>query len=282
MDRGVVISPYFTFDGESLHFPGLVGIEPTNLKHYLLYWDKVEFPNNNMIHIGDAPEFEFLYQENVLQRTNVNLSGFSGNMGYAYLIAQAEAVRKLNNREPGKWTFAQNSNQLVLPQNMSNKTESVEFELYNILPSPGDDVSYEDLLNFKEKRKSELAAFRTCMDNIYLDITKSGDIPRAKNVALENLEKSISDLTVVANESWSSKFLSGFKVEINLPNIIDNSVKGVGIAAMSSLPITLGAAAGAVASVMKFDFSTAPKVSETQGLSSDFAYISSVNRELKS
>lgn len=282
MDRGVVVSPYFTFDGKSLHFPGLVGIESTNLKHYLLYWDKVEFPNNNMIHIGDAPEFEFLYQENVLQRTSVNISGYSGNIGDAYLIAQAVAVRELNDREPGKWTLAQNCTQLVLPQNMSSQTEAVEFELYNILPSPGDDVSYEDLLNFKEKRKNELASFRSCMDDIYLEITNSGDIPRAKNVAITNLENSISDLTVVANESWSSKFLSGFKVEISIPNIIDNSVKGVGIAAMTSLPISLGAAAGAVASVIKFDFSTAPRVSGTQDICSDFAYISSVNRELKS
>ena len=111
MDRGVVVSPYFTFDGKLLHFPGLVGIEPTNLKHYLLYWDKVEFPNNNMFHIGDAPEFDFLYQENVLQRTNVNINGFSGNMGDVYLIAQATAVKELNDRESGKWTLAQNTNQ---------------------------------------------------------------------------------------------------------------------------------------------------------------------------
>ena len=120
------------------------------------------------------------------------------------------------------------------------------------------------------------------MDDIYIDITKSNDIPRSKNVALTKLEKSISNLNVVASESWSSKFLSGFKVDISIPNVIDNSVKGAGLAAMSSLPITLGAAAGAVASVMKFDFSTAPRVTGTKGLRNDFAYISSVNRDLKS
>lgn len=282
MDRGVVVSPYFTFDGSSLHFPGLVGIEPANLKHYLLYWDKVEFPNNNMIHIADAPEFELLYQENVLQRTNINLSGFNGNIGFAYLIAQAEAIRQLNEKNPGKWTLAQNSTKFVLPENMSIKTASIEFELYNILPSPGDDVSYDDLLEFKVRRKDELTTFRTCMDEIYLEITKSGDIPRSKNVAMAKLEKSISDLTVVADESWSSKFLSGFKVELSIPNIVDNAVKGAGLAAMSSVPISLGAAAGAITSVMKFDFSSAPKVTGTSELSSDFAYISSVNHELKS
>ncbi|MBB1322489.1 DUF6236 family protein [Shewanella sp. SR43-8] len=282
MDRGIVVTPYFTFDGHSLHFPGLVGIESTNLKHYLLYWDKVEFPNNNIIHIGDSPEFEFLYNENVLQRTNININGFSGNIGNVYLIAQAEAIRKLNEQDPGKWTLGQNSSRLFVPDSLSKNTSSVEFELYNILPSPGDDVSYEEILNFKVKRKDELAEFRMCMDDIYIDITKSNDIPRSKNVALTKLEKSISNLNVVASESWSSKFLSGFKVDISIPNVIDNSVKGAGLAAMSSLPITLGAAAGAVASVMKFDFSTAPRVTGTKGLRNDFAYISSVNRDLKS
>jgi hypothetical protein len=203
-------------------------------------------------------------------------------MGFAYLIAQAEAIRQLNEQEPGKWTLAQNGDQFVLPQDMSKKTSSIEVELYNILPSPGDDVSYEDLLNFKINRNDELRAFRACMDSIYLEVTKSGDIPRSKNIALTNLEKSISDLTTVADEAWKSKFLSGFKVELSIPNIIENSIKGAGLAAMSSLPISLGAAAGAVASLMKFDFSSAPKVTGTKGLSSDFAYISRVNRELKS
>lgn len=282
MDRGVVVSPYFTFDGSSLHFPGLVGIEPLYLKHYILYWDKVEFPNNNMIHIGDAPEFEYLYSEGVLQRTNVNLSGFSGNVGFAYLIAQAEAIRKLNDLESGRWTVAQNSNQIVLPENVSTNTATVEFELYNILPSPGDDVSYEDILDFKSRRKDELLAFRASMDDIYLEISKSGDIPRAKTVALDNLERTISDLTIAAGESWKSKFLSGFKVELSLPGIIENATKGAGVAAMCSIPISIGAAAGAVASIAKFDFSAAPKVTGTKGLSADFAYLSHINRELRS
>lgn len=282
MERGVIISPHFTFDGSSLHFPGLAGIEPINLKHYLLYWDKVDFPNNNMIHIADSPEFELLYQENVFQRTNVTFNSFSGNLGDAYLLAQAEAIRVLNEKNPGKWTLAQNSTKFTLPENISVETASIEFELYNILPTPGNDVSYDDLLEFKVKRNDELKAFRTYMDEIYLEITINRDIPRAKNVALTKLEKSISDLTIAANESWSSKLLSGLKVELSIPNIVDNTFKGAGIAAMSSIPISLGAAAGAIASVIKFDFSSAPKVVGTKGLCSDFAYIASVNHELKS
>jgi hypothetical protein len=81
MNRGVVIVPSFTFDGRKLHFPELVGIEPLSLKHYLLYWDKIEYPNNNIIHIQSNADEQFLIDAAVLSRSNITVKGFSGNIG---------------------------------------------------------------------------------------------------------------------------------------------------------------------------------------------------------
>src|SRR3974377_691985 len=96
MERGVIISPYFTFDGRTLNFPRLVGIEKEYLRHYMLYWDKIEYPNNNQLHIISPPADQLLIYAGVMQRTNINLRDFSGNIGTAYLLAQSIATRQLN------------------------------------------------------------------------------------------------------------------------------------------------------------------------------------------
>lgn len=279
MERGVIISPYFTFDGQSLHFPGLVGIEPEHLRHYLLYWDKIEYPNNNFVHVGSSPDEQFLMDAGVLQRTNINLSGFSGNVGMAYLLCQAIAARQLNESVPGRWTIAQSGPRLFVPDELSTSVKSLEIELYNALPSPGPDVSLDDILSFKERYRDELTAFRAYMDELYLGISQSGDIPRAKTAAIERLEKSINEIDRAADESWASKLVSGFKVELNLPSILEKAVAGAGVAALAGLPLALGAVLGAAGAVVKVEIGTAPKVG---GEPQDFAYLCHVNKELRS
>lgn len=282
MERGVIISPYFTYDGHSLHFPGLVGIEPHHLRHYLLYWDKIEYPNNRFIHIASSPEIVALEQAGLLQRTVVELPSFSGDIGSAYIISQAVAAQKLNQCAAGKWTVAQSGPQLVLPSTLSTNVASLEIELFNVLPSPGADVPFDSIIKFKEKRHDELVAFRSYMDTIYLDISSSGDLPRAKTITIEKLERALRDLNNAAEESWATKLLSGFKIELSIPNILDNAVKGAGVAAMMGAPISLGAGLGAVGGVIKVELSTASRVNGLPRELKDFAYICNVQKELKS
>jgi len=251
MSRGVVIAPSFTFDGRTLHFPGLVGIEPSNLKHYLLYWDKIEYPNNNIIHIGTNADEQFLINAGVLSRSNISLQGFSGNIGYAYILAQSIAFQQRTEQEPGSWTIAQSSKHLFLPQTHSTREQTIEIELYKALPSPGDEVSLDDILTFKEKRRAELASFRRLIDELYFEVIGSADIPRAKTVAMERLENAIKDLHTTANESWASKLISGFRVELNIPSLAGQAFAGAGLAATFGVSPELGAAIGAIGAAIK-------------------------------
>jgi hypothetical protein len=278
MERGVIISPYFTFDGQSLHFPGLAGIEKEHLRHYLLYWDKIEYPNNNLIHIASSSEDQFLIDAGIMQRTNINLGGFSGNIGTAYILAQSIATRQLNEVEPGKWTIAQSGPRLYLPYEVSKPVKSLEIELYNALPTPGPDVSLENILAFKERYRDELIAFRAYVNELYLEISKSGDIPRAKTVVIQRLEKSINDLDRSARNLWTSKLVSGFKVELNLPTILEKAIEGALVAKWMGLPLTLGGIVGAATATLKFNIGLAPKV---DGTPKDFAYLSHVKKELR-
>ena len=142
--------------------------------------------------------------------------------------------------------------------------------------------------HWKKQRKSisksdpqardELIAFRAYIDELYLEISKSGDIPRAKTIAIQRIEKSINDVDRAADQSWTSKLVSGFKVELDLPTILEKAVAGAGVAAMAGLPMAMGAALGAASAVIKFELGLAPRVG---GAPKDFAYLCHIKKELK-
>jgi len=281
MERGVIITPNFTFDGRSLHFPGLVGIEQTSLRHYLLYWDKIEYPNNNIIHIATSPDEQFLIEKGVLSRTDFTFSGFSGNIGFAYLYMQAAALEIKNQKQPGQWSLAQPSAKVYIPQDLAAEARTIEVELYRALPTPGENVSLDDILNFKQKRRSELQAFRTVMDELYVEIADSSDIPRAKSATLLRLEKAIHDLHEAADESWINKLISSMKVELNLPSIATQALAGAGLATAFGVSPDLGAAIGAVGAALKFEFLTQFKSKKLPEELRDYAYLHHIERELK-
>lgn len=124
--RGIVVTPRFTVKGTSLHFPDLVGIAPDDLRFYLLYWDKIDYPNNNIIHVASSLDDHFLIDAEVMTRTNIAIN-LSGRMETLYVSAQLEALRQLNTREPGQWSMAQTSNAFYFPPSESTETRSIEF-----------------------------------------------------------------------------------------------------------------------------------------------------------
>lgn len=251
VSRGIVVTPRFIVDGTSLRFPGSIGIEPDDLRFYLLYWDRIDYPNSNIIHITSSPSEQFLIDESVMTRTSVAIRG-SGRLEKAYVSAQLEALRLLNTMDPGKWSLAQTSNAFYLPSNKSIEKRSLEVELYSLLPVPTKNVALEDILIFKENRHDELQRLRIAMDELYHYIDMAKDVPRAKNAAILKLEKTLEDLNRVALESWTTRLLHSLRIEVNLPNLIKSSIKGEIVSQSFGLSPGIGAITGATASVIKF------------------------------
>ncbi len=88
-ERGIVITPRFEFDGQTLHLLGPVAAE--DLRRCLLYWDKIDYPDNNLISVGTGPNEQFLIEAGVLSRTEIRVSG-SGRLEYGYILAQVQAL----------------------------------------------------------------------------------------------------------------------------------------------------------------------------------------------
>ena len=111
--RGIVITPQFDFDGQTLRLKG--GFDPASLRQYLLYWDKIDWPDNNIISIGESDDdgTAFLISTGILERTMVRFNSFNGNIGHAMLDMQVSALEMRNESEPGAWSLAQQSTHLA-------------------------------------------------------------------------------------------------------------------------------------------------------------------------
>ena len=146
-ERGLVITPRFVWDGQTLSFP-VTDLESSDLRRYCLYWDRLDFPDNNLISIGSSAETEYLASVGVLNRTRVTVRQ-SGDVAALYLLAQFEAFRQLSMREPGLWALGQSAARFYAPGDSSPSARGIEVELYEALPTPPDNVGLSDVLEFR-------------------------------------------------------------------------------------------------------------------------------------
>jgi hypothetical protein len=292
MERGVVILPEFNYDGAVFELPNALRIEPNLLRHYLLYWDKIDYPHN-VVDIGEQQEFHrdamgddivYLHEVGIIQRTAIQRPELAvkrsrSPQGFAHdLVAcQLLAVDFLERQQPGQWSMAQYFPSFLIPDGWSTPTRSLEIELYDSLPTPGEDISLDDVLEFKQRYSDELLAFRSYMDELYGEIVKSGDIPRAKVVVLARLEKAIADLNKAAEETFVRRVISGMGVHFTLPGAVRDSLAGSAVATIFGLPLELGAAVGAAASTINFNLREKPALAND---SNNAAYLCHVKREL--
>lgn len=240
--KGIVISPPFE--------PILTGgircggdPDPSELRKYILYWDQIDYPTNNLIHIS-SHDIDYLESTGILKRTRVIFQGtISSGRGEFFIAAQETALAENQKNEPGVWSIAQLSQKPFYTQSIA--TTGIEFELYNVLPIPAADTPFDEILEFKNKRSDELSAFRCYIDEIIENIIASKDIPRAKNVQIARLELAIKDIDRVLNESTFKRTTGNLKSVINsdFSGIVGAGLGAAGIASLIPMsPLIAGVA----------------------------------------
>ena len=280
--RGIIITKPFgiTEDGGCI----LGGdVSPRSLRYYLLYWDMIDVPLTPYIVMTKmTEEMEYLKSCGCLTRSTLNIeTSATGFRPEHPLLLQSAALIERNKSQPGCWSVAQRGGVLRLPPELSIQKEVVEFELYNSIPIVIPEVPLEEVLAFKEKRKDELLKLRSRMDSIYMEVVSSADIPRSKIMAIKELQDAINDLHKVFDESWKSKLLSTIKVELNLPSLAAGAISGAAIGATTfDIRAGIGAAIGASASALKFNFSYSSVPRNIPEDLLDFAYLHSASCEL--
>jgi hypothetical protein len=216
--KGIVVSPPFT----PIYTGGIRcggSPDPLELRKYLMYWDEIDYPSNMLVHIS-SPDIEYLEQTRNLKRTHVSFQGtVNSGKGEFFIAAQEAAFRKNQEEEPSCWTIAQLTDIPFYTQQSIGI--GVEVELYDMLPVPSINTPLADILEFKEKRRDELTAFRCHMDEINEKILSSKDVPRARNTQMARVELAIIDIDKTLKESGVKR------VTTHLKNVINTDFSGI-------------------------------------------------------
>jgi len=250
-------------------------ISAEELRRFILYWDKIDLPKNNRLITGLSPELEYLKKIGFLEQTLFTVEFLNSSVGFKILT---ETLRLRNEQSPGGWAILQKGFSEA-KSILDGDTKTVEVELYGLLPVPPSDTPFDEILKFKEKRKSELHALRIYMDELYQTIASSTDLPRAKDTAVLKLEKSLDDLHKVTKERWSIFKLSNMKTEIKISDVAYGTMAGLGLASSIGFSPLLGGFLGSAQAMIKFDFGSCRNSDWLPDEIKDFAYSYQVEKE---
>lgn len=274
--RGIVISPVKIIGKNSLSIDG--DFDPVEIRNYLLYWDMIDFPINNIIGFGLSPELEYLKSIGKLKQTKVNVM-LNGEVADLYVKSQLIALNQNNKINSGCWSLGQSNIDILLPKEEVVMDRSIEVDLYKCLPIPTADVHFDDILYFKDKRKDELLEFRLLMDNFYLELIKSGDSERALASYTQKVQLKILEIDKVLNESKISRFIGSVKIRFNLKKAISNGLIGGAVGQHFNFPTT-GAVIGFANSFININSEMSLKPKGIPSELKDYAYLYYANKEL--
>lgn len=298
--RGVVIAnacDFQTIDGHTtVRCPFL---DPDLIRTSVLYWDRMDIPDGDVIKVSLNSEFDVLIQEKILTRQAVKTAtplGFvmldqlgQGNAKFSQDIIDNGNNSKLAraiNQGPLKafHALASEDNEVIwsyFSNNISNEKENdanvpyraLLFEIHQALPIPDCDTPIDQILEFKAKRANELLALRCEIDAVYQEISNATDMSHAKSMAFNKLELALSDLSKAANENLGCKLARSLKFEINPIGMASAAV------ALAAGSITTGALV-AFGSCFKLDTSETVFNSSLPERLTPYKYVLDVQKEL--
>lgn len=216
MDRGIIASP-----GIIRPLPqGFImerSISREELRYYLMYWDRVVIPGNNLVYIG-IPEEEAMISAGAIERPRLTFQGsFQGDqIAYAILSCQALAAKELVRDKSIDWVIHQFGDECVLPAEYSLQKNTIRVDLASALPVPSPDTPVEEILEFKTKRKDELRELHEELDRLYEEVLLAPDQDLASRKAVADLARLLDNLDKLTRERFEQTRRFDLSVELNL------------------------------------------------------------------
>lgn len=227
------------------------------ISYYILYWQKVVIPGNNLVYIG-VPQEEGLIACGAIERPRINFLGsYQGDMvTNAILSCQSLVAKELTKDRRTDWVIHQAGNDLCLQAEFLEKKDLLKFDLVNALPVPQEGTPINEILEFKEKRKDELNELHALLDELYLEILKSPDQDLIAKKEVERLSTLIASLERISGERFKKTRKYDLSVSINLD--FHKIVSGAAIGWFydqyaSGFSFPLATVAGALAPLVKLE-----------------------------
>lgn len=256
--KGIIVSHTVARDGGNLSISG--GIDSAILKKHLLYWDLISYPMVNGMgpNLDVLPELEYLKSQGILYVDNISIDptgiipgcenkNSSISMQYIPdLLAHGQlqlAQDKLLKSEV--WGVAQVGGTLSFSSQDKTSKNMLELSLFDGLPVPTDQTSFDDVINFRISHTKELNNLREVLEKFREQIVSSTDSGRTLVLLKEELSDSISNINDSMNKHKIENFFDTLSVYLNVSaNQLTATGLGVLLATNAGAPITLGASIG--------------------------------------
>jgi hypothetical protein len=165
------------------------------------------------VFFASGPDENFLEQAGVLVRPEYS---FPGDLAQGFVRTQIQAFLDLDQREPGVWSLAQGENSLLLKDQILTEGNGAFVELHRAIPVPDKDVPLDDILQFRDKRSTELQLLRRRIDTLVASANDSHDpeTELAKRVA--SVDAACADALRVGKEWRFPVRLTTVRAQIDL------------------------------------------------------------------
>ena len=90
-------------------------------------------------------------------------------------MTHVSTFQALDARDPGGWALVQNARTFQWSSDAAVEGRGLQVTLFRAVPVPDREMPFQDILQFKEKRRDELLAFRAHIDSLQDAIVKSAD-----------------------------------------------------------------------------------------------------------
>jgi hypothetical protein len=161
-------------------------------------------------------------------------------------MAPIRAAESLQAAGDSIWSTAYTG---TLPQMSSDIGASVliaEAAIVGALPVPSEEVSIQEILEFKAKRQSELVRLRIALDKLRDSALNSVDLPRGLAHARDELSSALADLDSALAAGGLNTFFSTLKLYLDVSEnkFLASAAGGSAAAYGLEFPIELGALVG--------------------------------------
>lgn len=179
--------------------------------------------------------------------------------------------------EAGLWTIWHDPQTEPLPRHLGFEGLAFKLRLQNALLMPHRATSVDQVLLFKEHRRSELVALRHHIEELCSAMASNGFDQAAQTREIEKLDRALADLSRSMKGTNWRKAIGTLEVKMDWAA----AIRAVGAAAIPG--ILGGATLGQTALVLGTTLPTAISVESTRGtqkpLASPFAYAARVSKE---
>jgi hypothetical protein len=273
--RGLIISAPTSINNTDISIAGQ--LDSQDIRFSLLFWDRLCWPSLPVV-IGGDDDTAYLESVGILHRPSYPHFGLINNI---VLETQAEAFKDLNKSSPGAWAFSQGANSVSVADGLLDHEGGALLSLLSAIPIPKADVSLADILEFKQKRRPELLAFREHFDRMIQEITNSSDQEAALTARRKEVDEACQNLRTVAKEWQFPFYLSDYSATFNFDIAKAMKAGKAGWEAGSThseSSAAIAAAFGALAS--QFKITGAPKFRPARLPSSPYKYAYNIKNEL--